>query len=72
MEYKVVMENKRGVKYVLKEDVLKLSNLPEEKIDELEVYNIYYTNDNYDIIGIKCFLLSDVEKLEKELLYSKK
>ena len=68
MEYKAVIENKRGDKYVLKDDVLKNSKLSKESLDKLETYNILsYVDDDYDcIINIECYLLSDVKKLENE------
>ena len=71
MEYKVVKENKRGDKYVLKDDVLKNSKLSKESLDKLETYNILVTYDVLDYaddgtINMKCYLLSDVEKLENE------
>ena len=67
MEYKVVMENKRGDKYVLMGDVLKNSKLSKESLDKLETYNILVYSDVVDsTINIKCYLLSDVEKLENE------
>ena len=64
-KYNFVVENKRGEKYVLRQEVLKMSNIPECVLDSLEVYNIYIENGD-DIFNIKCFLLSDIEKLESE------
>ena len=64
-KYNFVVENKRGEKYVLRQEVLKMSNIPECVLDSLEVYNIYIDSDD-DIFNIKCFLLSDIEKLESE------
>ena len=66
MEYDAVMENKRGDKYVLKDDVLKNSKLSKESLDKLETYNILIHIDDDSTINIKCYLLSDVKKLENE------
>ena len=67
MEYDAVMENKRGDKYVLKDDVLKNSKLSKESLDKLETYNILITvDDDNSTINMKCYLLNDVEKLENE------
>ena len=66
MEYKAVIENKRGDKYVLKDDVLKNSKLSKESLDKLETYNILIHIDDDSTINIKCYLLSDIKKLESE------
>ena len=67
MEYDAVMENKRGDKYVLKDDVLKNSKLSKESLDKLETYNILITvDDDNSTINMECYLLNDVEKLENE------
>ena len=56
-KYNFVVENIRGEKYVLRQEVLKMSNIPECVLDSLEVYNIYIDSDD-DKINIKCFLLN--------------
>ena len=64
-KYNFVIENKRGEKYVAIHDDLEKLGIPECVLDSLEVYNIYIENGD-DIFNIKCFLLSDIEKLESE------
>ena len=64
-KYKFVIENKRGEKYVAIHEDLEKLGIPECVLDSLEVYNIYMENGD-DIFNIKCFLLSDIEKLESE------
>ena len=64
-KYNFVIENKRGEKYVAIHEDLEKLGIPECVLDSLEVYNIYIENGD-DIFNIKCFLLSDIEKLESE------
>ena len=64
-KYNFVIENKRGEKYVAIHEDLEKLGIPECVLDSLEVYNIYMENGD-DIFNIKCFLLSDIEKLESE------
>ena len=66
MEYEAIIMNKRGDKYVLKDDVLKNSKLSKESLDKLETYNILIHIDDDSTINIKCYLLSDIKKLESE------
>ena len=61
MKYKVIFTNNEGEQYISRQDVLNNSKLSEAELSKLKIYNVLCNN-----IIEQCYLLSDVEKLEKE------